>query len=356
MQQRENRAVAGPDVHANGELVSSIRNFDGLTQEELADRAGCSRATIIRMEQGHSVKLAYLESVALVFHVPVDCLKGKANGVDPLATPRGREWDPRHAAVIDSFRTLPHGLQVRCCKLPSQTIPGVFGRLKFYDMSDFRWDDRGAAMETLRRHSEACRHVQSPYVIRCYICEPDSSGRYCVVVDEWLEAQLLKAAFGDSVPSNLHRIAYELLLGLQALHEKGIVCRGLSPYTVLLKPCQSVVIADLELAKLLAHNRTIRPRNGFVHDRFLAPEVYEQGRQIGYASDLFSWAVTVTWLAGGKLIPTNQISKSLLCDLGIPRDVGGVIEDSLSLNWTKRPQDVDSVLEPVAAWAKSALS
>src|SRR5262249_2417832 len=156
----------------------------------------------------------------------------------------------------------------------STTQRGVFGRLKIYDLEDFRWDNRAAAGEILRRHADVCRRVRSAHVVRTYVCEPDCSGRYCVVVDEWLEGASLNETFRERAAPTLPRIAHDLLLGLKALHASRIVCRGLSPTSVLLQPTGAAVIADLELAKLLEQTRTIRPPQGFARDHFLAPEVY----------------------------------------------------------------------------------
>jgi putative transcriptional regulator len=53
---------------AKAEITNSVRKFrfenDEMTQQELADRAGCTRQTIVALEQGK-----YVPSLALAFRI-----------------------------------------------------------------------------------------------------------------------------------------------------------------------------------------------------------------------------------------------------------------------------------------------
>jgi putative transcriptional regulator len=62
---------------AKAEITNRIRRLrfdhDEMTQEELANRAGCTRQTIIALEQGKyvpSIELAF--KIARVFNVPLE--------------------------------------------------------------------------------------------------------------------------------------------------------------------------------------------------------------------------------------------------------------------------------------------
>lgn len=70
-----------------GEHVRSWRKLRGLTQNQLADRAGVARTTVVRMEQdGGKVNL---DSALRIFHA-LGVLDGVPTAVDPYETDLGR--------------------------------------------------------------------------------------------------------------------------------------------------------------------------------------------------------------------------------------------------------------------------
>ena len=63
-----------PSVKPNGNAVRTQRSRKGLTQEELASKAGCSKKTIERIETGSTSSIGTLEDIAFVLGVSVDVL------------------------------------------------------------------------------------------------------------------------------------------------------------------------------------------------------------------------------------------------------------------------------------------
>lgn len=63
-----------PSVIPNGEAVRTRRSRKGLTQEELAEKAGYSRKTIERIENGNGTSIETLENIAEILDVRVEIL------------------------------------------------------------------------------------------------------------------------------------------------------------------------------------------------------------------------------------------------------------------------------------------
>ncbi len=116
------------------------------------------------------------------------------------------------------------------------------------------------------------------------------------VARPFLEGRTLAEALPLEGPA-LARIARDVLLGLEALHERGLVHRDLKPENVLLTESGAVLI-DMDLVA------SAREGRGAGTPGFLAPEVLA-GAAAQPASDLFSLAVALVHGAG--LVPDREL-------------------------------------------------
>lgn len=344
----------GTNVQPHSRLIAALREGARLTQEELAHRCGAvDRKTIVRMEGDKPVKSLHLEAVAHYFGVPPELLTlPRAPEVEALL--RRTEWNLADIAAWGPAQSLSNGMRVRTAKLQSHAVPGRWGRVKLYDLGEGSAPDFPTAFAMLRRHTTATAKVRSPYVVQTYLCEPNLSERYCYIVDEWIDGPRL-SEFSPATPAAVRGVARDLLLGLRALHEKQVICRGLSPATVVVQPHGPAVIVDLEVAKLQEGPHTVyTPRTRIADDPFLALEVREQGRDIRPAADLYSWARLVTWLVTGVSDRQTPLTSDSLVRSGLPSTVAIPLVAALSNNWVKRPQHVDELLGPVGAWCQQS--
>ncbi len=60
--------------HSNGSSIRELRRLLGLTQDEVAVRAGCDVKTIRKAERGQRLDIATLRGIAKVFQTPVSSL------------------------------------------------------------------------------------------------------------------------------------------------------------------------------------------------------------------------------------------------------------------------------------------
>ena len=70
-------------------MIKSLRIKNHYSQEQLAQLSGLSLRTIQRVESGQSASLETLKSLAAVFEIDVDTLKGDITVIDK----KSEEWN-----------------------------------------------------------------------------------------------------------------------------------------------------------------------------------------------------------------------------------------------------------------------
>ena len=148
------------------------------------------------------------------------------------------------------------------------------------------------------REVAALTRVQGVCTVR--VIEADTEAPKPFLVTEYADGPSLSEyvdAHGPLDPGMLYGLATGLAEALAAIHAAGIVHRDLKPSNVLLTASGPKVI-DFGIAQAL--DTTSMTRTGITVGSagFMAPEQI-MGRA-GMASDVFTWAVTVTFAAGGR--------------------------------------------------------
>ncbi len=71
-----------------GQRITALRKMEGISQQELADRAGLTRQHIGRIENGELVSVAYVNSqqIAEAIGMTVDLIDPKLADLAPLKT------------------------------------------------------------------------------------------------------------------------------------------------------------------------------------------------------------------------------------------------------------------------------
>ena len=69
-----------------GQRITAMRKLEGISQQELADRAGLTRQHIGRIEKGELVSVAYvtIQQVAEALDMTVDIIDPRLEGLAPL--------------------------------------------------------------------------------------------------------------------------------------------------------------------------------------------------------------------------------------------------------------------------------
>lgn len=71
-----------------GQRITALRKLEGISQQELADRAGLTRQHIGRIEKGELVSVAYvtIQQIAEALGMTVDIVDSRLEGLTPLKT------------------------------------------------------------------------------------------------------------------------------------------------------------------------------------------------------------------------------------------------------------------------------
>jgi serine/threonine protein kinase len=149
-------------------------------------------------------------------------------------------------------------------------------------------------------------------------------------------------------PERAIDVARQVALALEAVHAAGIVHRDLKPENVMLRPDDSVALADFGVAKPLQNDESLglaQTRHGEVVGTpyYLSPE-QARGDPITPASDLYSLGVMFNeMLAGSRPFGGETLDLLLARHLSaqappLPRDLGA-LQPMLDRLLAKSPQD-----------------
>jgi serine/threonine protein kinase len=153
--------------------------------------------------------------------------------------------------------------------------------------------------------------VEDPRIVRTIGLDPDHDPPYLVV--ELVEGESLRDRLkrGRLEPREAIRVARDVLLALDAAHQKGVVHRDLKPENVLVSTTGEVKVADFGLgaltdaaARALLASGSLRTSEG--HDivgtvRYMAPEQREPGGTIDGRADLYAWGILFFELLTGEV-------------------------------------------------------
>ncbi len=145
-------------------------------------------------------------------------------------------------------------------------------------------------LELLRREVRAAREVISPNVCRIFDLI-DEEGQEFVSM-ECIDGQTLLATLRERGPLDIHeatRIASQLLGGLEAIHQAGLVHRDVKPENIMITRTGRVVLMDFGVAKGIAddHLGTIAGTPGY-----MAPEQLRDER-LDARADIFAAGVVL---------------------------------------------------------------
>jgi serine/threonine-protein kinase len=159
--------------------------------------------------------------------------------------------------------------------------------------------DRAVILQRLINEVKAGRLLRHPNIVAMYDYQEDDD--ICFLVMEYVEGKTLKQIMQDNPIFNdqeIFRIMNQLLDGLQAAHNQGVIHRDIKPENLILKNNGDVRIADFGIARLDNSTMTI---DGSVlgSPAYMSPEQC-MGKQVDARSDLFSAGVVLYQLLTGE--------------------------------------------------------
>lgn len=158
------------------------------------------------------------------------------------------------------------------------------------------------ATERMQLEAEALTRVHHANVVHLYQSF-QSGGRMVLVLELVAGGTLTQLMGGSGLPAaEVLYLLQGILLGLQAIHEAGLVHRDIKPDNILLSAAGVPKLADLGVARDLhrdpSRNRTqVGARIGTPY--YMSPE-QAQGLEVGVRSDIFSVGVLAYEMLTGR--------------------------------------------------------
>ncbi len=185
--------------------------------------------------------------------------------------------------------------------------------------------EKPEALDLFLAEGKTLAQLNHPNVVTIYQLGIDKGIHYIAM--EYVEGKSLDAYLKGENPDFATKLSifHKVLLGVQALHDKGIVHRDLKLKNILVQSPTSVKIVDFGIAEFVAQpeNVTRRTSNaiiGSVH--YMAPEV-ARGGNATFQSDIWSLGIILYRLVTNKL-PFNGksveevLAKILVAPVAIP--------------------------------------
>jgi hypothetical protein len=225
-------------------------------------------------------------------------------------------------------------------------------------------------LERFKREMEIGRRANHPNVVRTFAAGAVDAVHYLAL--EFVPGKTLRQLVRDKGPlpvGEAARVFADVALGLQHLHERGLVHRDVKPGNVMVRPDGRAVLLDLGLAfapdEPLPEDPAIVGGRGYIVGTmdYLAPEQAEDSAGVGPAADLYGLGCSLfNALTGEVPFPADGTKQKLRRhrtdpppDLpSVPADFARIIYPLLAKEPEERPPSAAHVRELLLPWATAA--
>ncbi len=151
------------------------------------------------------------------------------------------------------------------------------------------------------REAQAAAAVSHPNVVEVY--DSGHAGETLFIVMEWVEGPDLKQLIREQAPLPIPeaiRLLRELLQGLAAIHQAGIIHRDVKPQNVLLSKQGTAKLTDFGIARGAVGSSLTETGMALGTAAYMAPE-QASGKPVGPGVDLYAAGVILFELVTGEL-------------------------------------------------------
>ena len=161
------------------------------------------------------------------------------------------------------------------------------------------------------REAELVAHQNSPHIVSIY--EHGFSNEFGFIAMEFFTRGDLQQRLEVEITLEQARIYfYHIVLGLQAIHEIGVVHRDLKPANIMFRSDDSMAIGDFGISKRLDSNTALTEVNSIIGTpHYMSPEQGE-GKPVDMRSDIYSAGVILFELLTGKRPYKGSSAASLI--------------------------------------------
>ena len=261
--------------------------------------------------------------------------------------------DPQRR-IIGSFQivdTLPPGEGYEAFAAQHITISSRHARLKKYHIPAIQSQQHlEESVRQFKQDMEALAQVEGhPNIVRAYdfYKDPDVDDTYYLAL-EMVDGQMLREIIDASGAISLPQSARYLLPVADALatcHDKGIIHRNLTPYSIYVTKNNQVKVGDFDFARVPAIGLTITKTDSpLVVNKYIAPEQLDNPRGVDARADIYS--LGAVWYDLLFARPDNEpIRQALIAQSDLPEIARQLLQSMLSPHPDKRPASIHEVKE-----------
>jgi DNA-binding NarL/FixJ family response regulator len=161
------------------------------------------------------------------------------------------------------------------------------------------------------REAELVADLDSPHIVSIY--EHGFSNEFGFIAMEFFTRGDLQQRLKDKITLEQTQIyIYHIALGLQAIHEIGVVHRDLKPSNIMFRSDDSLVIGDFGISKQFDSNTALTEVNSVIGTpHYMSPEQGE-GKPVDIRTDIYSAGVIFFELLSGKRPYRGSSAASLI--------------------------------------------
>lgn len=163
-----------------------------------------------------------------------------------------------------------------------------------------------------------------------------------VPLEEYIASRGGKLSWGEA-----GRLMQPLMDTLTALHDKGIVHRGLSPETILITPDGRTVLTSLEISAARTADSSI---SSDIYDNYAAPEQYDLSERQGSWTDVYAMSAVLYRALTGSVPPSANdrkggaaLTPAHTAEPDIPVQVSDAINAGMKLPRAERAHDIGTL-------------
>jgi serine/threonine protein kinase len=207
---------------------------------------------------------------------------------------------------------------------------------------------RPGSAERFLREARLAARLQSSRIVRVFDCGA-SEGHYYIVM-EYIDGQTLDAHLKErrTVPvGRALQIAEAVAQALrEALDQIGLIHRDVKPSNILVTPSGQVKLADLGLAKIVAHEpAAVHTAAGVAlgTPSYMSPEQFVDASRVDHRADIYSVGATLYQMLAGQAPFRGDFVRVLKqveeADPDpLPAHVPGIVQDLVSRMMAKQPE------------------
>jgi serine/threonine protein kinase len=233
-----------------------------------------------------------------------------------------------------------------------------------------------ASLERFYREARAVAALDHPNVIRAY--DIDQDNRLHFLVMEYVDGSSLQNIIEKGGPMDVTRAAHyvrQAALGLQHIHEAGVVHRDIKPADILLDRNGNVKILDLGLCCFVNDeaDTAIRPygRHVLGTPDYIAPEQVLEPSTVDIRADIYSLGATFYFCLAGRppfhegteaqKLSWHQIRqpepiRRLQSEVPKRTTLAALIEQMMAKNPAQRPQTPREVADALAPFTQQPIA